>query len=86
MTVLCRLCRRPLDLAPSDGDRHLNCPHEEPRDTHGPSGTYGCACVSRHAKVCMLVRYGYAYLDAEEQCECLCHQWDDEDEDDEDEL
>lgn len=28
MTVLCRLCRRPLDLAPSDGDRHLNCPHE----------------------------------------------------------
>lgn len=28
MTVLCRLCRRPLDLAPSDGDVHLRCPHE----------------------------------------------------------
>lgn len=51
----------------------------EATDTYGPRGTYGCACVSRNAKVCMLVRYGYAYLDADERCECLCHQWDDDD-------
>ena len=29
------------------------------RDQEGPRGTYGCACVSREARTCLIVRYGY---------------------------
>jgi hypothetical protein len=53
------------------------------RDQDGPRGTYGCACVSRDARECMLMREGYrgdeaGYYDT---CECLCHQWRDDDDD-----
>lgn len=51
------------------------------RDQDGPRGTYGCACVSRDARECVLMREGYrgdeaGYYDT---CECLCHQWRDDD-------
>lgn len=49
-------------------------PSERPAtDTHGTG--YGCACVSRDARMCSVLRYGE---DADERCECLCHQWDDD--------
>lgn len=64
----------------------------EPRDTWGPSGTYGCACVSRDARECMARRYPeltlgpqpddmdeYSYMHAE-RCQCVCHDWRDDDE------
>ena len=54
----------------------------EPRDTEGPHGTYGCACVSCDARECVLMREGYRGDDAGyyDTCECLCHQWSDDDE------
>ena len=55
---------------------------QEPTDTYGTTG-YGCACVSRDARNCILARYGYVEHDAGDgRCECLCHQWDDEEDDD----
>ena len=50
------------------------------RDQEGPRGTYGCACVSREARTCLIVRYGYreSMTGSDERCECLCHQWDDD--------
>lgn len=52
------------------------------RDTDGPRGTYGCACVSDSARLCTLLRYGRDMDDREQHddCECLCHQWSDDDE------
>jgi hypothetical protein len=47
------------------------------RDTEGPAGTYGCACVSRNAFACSELRYGYR--DQQERCDCLCHNWEDDD-------
>ena len=46
----------------------------------GPRGTYGCACVSREARTCLIVRYGYreSMTGSDERCECMCHQWDDD--------
>lgn len=48
---------------------------------------YGCACVSRDARTCSRLRYGYYYEedhseDHGEYCECLCHEWDDDLDDD----
>lgn len=71
--------------------RRVAEPPQEKRDTYGPAGTYGCACVSRDAGQCSRTRYGrlalgpcaddatdeYDYLHSEE-CECPCHQWDDD--------
>ncbi len=53
------------------------------RDTWGPAGTYGCACVSRDARNCTLMRYGWCgnFGRADEACECMCHQWREDDED-----
>lgn len=50
------------------------------RDQEGPRGTYGCACVSREARTCLIVRYGYreSMTGSDERCECMCHQWDDD--------
>ena len=46
----------------------------------GPAGTYGCACVARAARTCVLQRYGYLghFTRYAETCECLCHQWSDD--------
>ncbi len=55
---------------------------DEPRDTEGPAGTYGCACASSSARLCTLLRYGRDIDDREQHdddCECLCHQWRDDD-------
>lgn len=49
------------------------------RDTWGPAGTYGCACVAPSAHACAEIRYGYREIP--EPCECMCHQWRDEDDD-----
>lgn len=51
-----------------------------PQNAVGPRGTYGCSCVSRDARNCSLMRYGYtANCDGfDEQCDCLCHQWESE--------
>jgi hypothetical protein len=49
-------------------------------DQHGPLGTYGCACQSRDAHTCILLRYGCDCGDPSERCECVCHQWSDDDE------
>ena len=51
----------------------------EPRDTEGPQGTYGCACLSHDAKMCTFLRYG---MDADDPCECLCHNWREQDDED----
>jgi hypothetical protein len=53
------------------------------RDTSGQRGTYGCACVSRDARNCILQRYGWCgnFGRTEEPCECICHQWSDDDAD-----
>jgi hypothetical protein len=50
---------------------------EPARDTEGPRGTYGCACVSDSAHACAEIRYGYREIP--EPCECMCHQWRDDD-------
>ena len=52
----------------------------EAANTEGPRGTYGCACVSREARTCLIVRYGYreSMTGSDERCECMCHQWDDD--------
>jgi len=56
--------------------------HTPGRDTSGPAGTYGCACVSRDARNCTLLRYGWCgnFGAADAACECLCHQWESDDE------
>lgn len=61
-------------MTPSQPD-----PKPEPRDTYGTG--YGCACVSRDARNCLLLRYGYHDCgDSSERCGCLCHDWGDDDE------
>jgi hypothetical protein len=65
-------------------------PVDEGTDAEGPRGTYGCACLSRDARECMVRRYpdeptlgpqpDDRYLSAE-RCQCLCHEWSDEDDD-----
>lgn len=44
------------------------------RDTYGPSGTYGCACVSGDPRSCLVCRSD-RLPDLSEQCECMCHGW-----------
>jgi hypothetical protein len=61
---------------PVDPPRHPLA-QEEPTNTSGPSGTYGCACVTRDAAECASMRYG-THDDPDARCNCLCHQWDDE--------
>lgn len=51
--------------------------HQIERDTSGPVGTYGCACMSDDAVECAAIRYGMDHWG--EACECLCHQWRDDD-------
>jgi hypothetical protein len=55
----------------------------EPRERNeeGPRGTYGCACVSRDARECAVMRYGHGSdIDRDGfRCECLCHEWEDDD-------
>jgi hypothetical protein len=55
-------------------------PPVDERCGSGPIGTYGCACVTRDARNCALLRYGYTDNcgSFDERCECLCHQWEDE--------
>lgn len=50
---------------------------EEAKDTSGPRGTYGCACVDRESVQCAAIRYGMDHYG--ETCTCLCHQWIDDD-------
>lgn len=52
---------------------------ESPQNTSGPTGTYGCACVSHDARNCSLLRYGVNSDPDCERCECLCHEWSDND-------
>lgn len=59
-------------------DRSVGRPVPE-RDTSGPRGTYGCACVSRDMRECILVRYRGLFDNLHDYCECLCHHWEDED-------
>lgn len=65
---------------------------EQPTNTTGPRGTYGCACASRDARQCVLLRYGYPDDDDDpraaqdcgyhvEACTCLCHEWQDDEDD-----
>lgn len=49
------------------------------RDTYGPRGTYGCACVSSDPRSCLVYRSD-RLPDLGEQCECMCHEWRDDDE------
>ena len=51
------------------------------RDTDGPAGTYGCACVSRDARNCIIARYGWRgnFGAPDAHCDCLCHKWDEYD-------
>jgi hypothetical protein len=51
---------------------------DEPLDTYGPAGSYGCACPCRDAKDCTLLRYGFTF-ERPLACECMCHQWRDDD-------
>ena len=48
-----------------------------PTDTHGPPGSYGCACLARDSVQCAAIRYGMDHWG--EACGCLCHQWSDDD-------
>lgn len=57
-------------------DRPVGRPEPE-RDTSGPRGTYGCACMDRDSVQCAAIRYGMDHYG--EACECLCHQWSDDD-------
>lgn len=68
--------------APFLPSRPLAASNEPARDTEGPAGTYGCACMSRDARSCFLLRYGYAAEDEgmRHVCECMCHVWRDENE------
>ena len=50
---------------------------EEAKDTSGPRGAYGCACLDRDSVQCAAIRYGMDHWG--EACQCLCHQWDDDD-------
>ncbi len=50
---------------------------EPERDTVGPRGTYGCACLDRDSVQCAAIRYGRDHYG--EACTCLCHQWSDDD-------
>lgn len=49
-------------------------------DATGLRGTYGCACKSRDARNCALLRYGYNGDPDCQRCECLCHEWPDDEE------
>jgi len=57
--------------------RLMAAPVEQPRDTDGPAGTTGCACVSRDARECAGLRY--SSTNVHERCTCLCHEWPGED-------
>ena len=48
------------------------------RDSSGPRGTYGCACVSRDPRSCLVYRSD-RLPSLGEQCECMCHHWSDDD-------
>jgi len=61
----------------SDGREAQPARSSEPTNTEGTG--YGCACMSRNARECMLMRYGAQGTRTYECCECLCHQWDDQD-------
>ena len=62
-------------------DQPVGRPVDEAADAEGPRGTYGCACVSRDARNCLIVRYGYRedLTGFDEKCQCLCHEWSDDD-------
>ena len=59
-------------------DRGVGRPANEGTDAEGPRGTYGCACVSRDPRSCLVARSD-TLPSLGEQCECLCHGWSDED-------
>lgn len=46
-------------------------------DAEGPRGTYGCACVSRDPRSCLVARSD-SLPSLGEQCECMCHEWSDD--------
>lgn len=52
-------------------------PADEATDTEGPRGTYGCACVSRDPRSCLVLRSD-SLPSLGEQCECMCHGWEDD--------
>lgn len=67
------------DLAgASPVDQPVGRPAPE-RDTDGPRGTYGCACLDHDSVQCAAIRYGMDHWG--EPCQCLCHQWSDDDDD-----
>ena len=47
-------------------------------DGSGPAGTFGCACVRRDPRSCLVARSN-SLPSLGEQCECLCHTWSDHD-------
>lgn len=47
-------------------------------NSSGPAGTYGCACVSRDPRSCLVARSD-SLPSLGEQCECLCHGWSEHD-------
>lgn len=51
---------------------------DDDTDTDGPAGTYGCACVSRDPRSCLIARSD-SLPSLGEQCECQCHGWSEHD-------
>lgn len=55
---------------------------EQPTNTTGPRGTYGCACTHTDPWICAHRGCGYSTIDgAGQHCECLCHEWPDDEDD-----
>ena len=61
-------------------ERPVGRPVDEATDAEGPRGTYGCACVSRDPRSCLVAR-SESLPSLGEQCECMCHGWSDDDDD-----
>lgn len=59
-------------------ERPVGRPVDEATDAEGPRGTYGCACVSRDPRSCLVYRSDHL-PSLGEQCECMCHGWSDDD-------
>lgn len=66
------------ETRPTEGPLDQRVGRPEPkRNTDGPRGTYGCACLDRDSVQCAAIRYGMDHYG--EACTCLCHQWSDDD-------
>ena len=72
------MSRRARSRAAAIAAKHVALvPVDDDTDTEGPAGTYGCACVSRDPRSCLVARSD-SLPSLGEQCECLCHTWSDE--------